>query len=147
MSVAETIRLARMGMPQLARMALTGKLRARHLGLAIEGASKYHDAIKSGDVAGEDDLVDRAGRCDTCPHATKREFTLLRRKRLKWYCGPPFEPDEANGTCGCLVGVTVNQKLVKAGKIERAAGLLFVASKKCDAGRFGPVDRAVQGGS
>lgn len=136
------MRLAGLGMPQLARLALTGKLRPRHLGLAIEGASEYHEAIASGDVASSEALALRAGCCATCPNATSKGFTLLGRGRLKWYCGEPFEDQGEGRPCGCLVGVTVNRKAVKDKRVEHAAGLLYVASKGCPTWRFGPVEPA-----
>lgn len=142
-ATAETMRLAALGMPELVRLALRGKLRGRHLGLAIEGAERYNRMVAAGDVASEGDQAERVrSGCSRCPHATRHGFTVLGIGRLKWYCGEPFEPDASKGTCGCPTGATTSRAAVKAGTMEHPAGRLMVASLGCEAGMFGAVQRA-----
>ncbi len=140
-AATETMRLARLGMPQLAAMAATGKLRGRHLGLAIEGASEYHEAIASGDVASEEDQDARASTCSTCPNLTPRGFRVLGLGRVKFYCGEPFEADESRGRCGCPIGTAESPDAIKQVRVEHPGPRLMVASKQCPSGRFRAVER------
>lgn len=126
--VMTLIDLCKLGLPALLGMAKAGTLRPTHLWTAVEGASKYRDAIANGDVA--DDLVAQVRaevHCGQCPSARRVDKAGIQRT----FCGEPFENrmNTALPTCGCLVAVTVNGETHPAGKT-------VVGSEKCPQGKF-----------
>lgn len=111
--------LARVGMDELARMATAGELTLAHRWVALKGAAKYTAAMARGDVANPSDAGHRVGVCAACKHRQDRDTQI----GVAHYCGRPFE-ETSEGTCGCLVGVTIDG-------VTLAAGRTMVASKTC----------------
>jgi len=127
----EIFQLASLGAPKLVELAVNGKLRGKHLGLAFKGAIEYNRAIASGDVVGEQDEAARVKGCNGCALAHPEAKRIGGSTALAWYCGYPFEPDEGTGTCGCLIGTSTSESAVMAAEIEHAAGRARVASLRC----------------
>lgn len=115
---ASLLDLAAIGTEQLARMAMDGRLRGRHLWVAFRGAQRYKAAIKKGDIADEGCQRARAGTCDGCPSAHRHPIAAAGAVAI--YCGAPFEDHEEPGnpapTCGCLVAITVEGETHAAGR-------------------------------
>ena len=132
--------LVGLGMCELASRAHRGELRGRHVWVGLKGARRYHHAVATGNVAGEDDQAKRASACTTCGHHRTRAIETATGEVGAGYCGEPFEDHEAGGgTCGCLVSVTLEGR-------THAAGRAIVASLGCPLrpphgpARYGPAE-------
>lgn len=122
--------LAALGAEELFTKAKNGELRLNHLWVAAKGGEKYRAAVAAGDIA--DPLLakmraDSPAGCSGCPSMTITETDLVHEEGhvFKCWCGPALE--EHGGprpTCGCLVALKVNGKIVAAGKT-------VVGSERC----------------
>jgi hypothetical protein len=63
--------------------------------------------------------------CKVCPHFSTHESAI--EGVQKHYCGVPFKVDD--GSCGCLLGVTVKGEFRPGGKI-------LVGSERCPGGKW-----------
>lgn len=122
--------LARLGVPELLQLRREGKLDRRRVWVLMRGAGTYLPAMAVGRVRDEQAADALARTCSTCPLHTTREVVLEGEQAVGLYCGEIGVPDQANGTCGCLVGITVE------GGAVHAAGKSCVAGMRCGAGRW-----------
>jgi len=101
-------------------LAGRGELPPDVLWVAFRGAWRYAEAVARGDEA---DDATQAARIAVCPHcpALDRSATSKAGVVALW-CGTRL--DESKGTCGCLVGLTINGQTQAAGKTR-------VESEKC----------------
>lgn len=117
------IDLCKLGLPALVGMARDGKLRPQHLWAAVEGATKYRDAVANGDIADEAVSQVRAEvHCANCLSHTKVDKGGI----VRLFCGEAFvnRTDTALPTCGCLTAISVDG-------VVYPAGLTMVRSAKC----------------
>lgn len=121
MTVTLSLReLAALGTEEVLAKATRGELQLKHLWVAAKGAEKYVAAVREGDIA--DPLIAdlRAeGFCARCPSMTITETDLIADGGhvFKCWCGPALEEHAGpRPTCGCLVGLKVNGKVIAAGK-------------------------------
>ena len=121
--------LAALGAEELLAKAKAGELRLEHLWVAAKGGEEYRKAVAAGDIV--DPLVAdlRAeGFCGRCPSMTMTATDQMHQGGhvFKCWCGPSLEEHKEGPrpTCGCLVGLKVNGKIV-------AGGSTVVKSKKC----------------
>lgn len=121
--------LVGLGMCELRSRAHRGRIRGRHVWVALKGAMRYHHALDMGDVAGEAEQARRVRACAGCEHRTLREVETASEKVVAGYCGEPFVEKAGTdpATCGCLVTVTVAGHAVA----DHAAGRAVVASERC----------------
>lgn len=122
--------LVKLGGSELVSLALRGCLRPRHLWLAIQGAERYQEAVKTGDIAEQSEQDRRALKCASCRSQCRRGKDQVDATAI--YCGPPLEEHEHPPTCGCLVALLVEGRAVPAGKT-------VVASEACPQGRWSAV--------
>lgn len=114
--------LVKLAVPDLVNLALTGKLRPRHLWLAIEGATTFRSAVARGDVATWSEQLVRAGKCSRCVWA--HQVPKPKIDAVAYYCGEPFKGRTNPDLCGCLCAMTINGRALPAGKT-------VVASESC----------------
>lgn len=125
--VAAVVQLVRVGTPELVRRAIAGELSGEQVWTAFKGAGECVLAMASGDVAGDVVADARVGACQACG-ACVREAKLP--GVVAMYCGTPLTGDgPGTGTCGCLVGVTVEGRMAPACKS-------MVGSETCGQGRW-----------
>lgn len=123
--------LARLGLPELVRLRREGKLDRRRAWALLRGAGTYLPAMAAGRVRDEQAADGLASVCAGCPLHTERAVDLGDELAVGLYCGVIGVPDAGRGTCGCLVGITLN------GQAVQAAGKTCVAGTICAAGRWG----------
>jgi len=114
------------GIATLVSMALAGELSRENLWLAVQGAKKYREAIRDGDVCDDAESASRCGVCENCPSMTGRAIAIGGVTAL--YCGEPLV--EGESTCGCLVALRVDGKVTAAGKTR-------VGDEACPQKRWG----------
>lgn len=127
------------------------RLPLKHMWVAAKGAREYREAVAEGDIAAEEDAALRIHGprgCENCPSMTMTGAEVKGApvvaeggQVIKCWCGPELEehPEAiVNGraapTCGCLVALKVNGKMIPAGRT-------VVASKYCWQRRWGEVKR------
>lgn len=109
-----------LGVDLLITKAKSGELTAENIWLALKGATKYRKAMHKGDVASPELALLRAGmQCAACRTCQQRDTGIERDGGivLALSCGPLLE--EHGGTepsCGCLVGIRINGRVLPAGK-------------------------------
>lgn len=131
MSAPEFLEL---GIDLLAAKAKDGTLGIEAIWLALRGARKYRDAMKTGDRASHELAALRAGmQCATCESRRERDTGLERDGGvvIAGSCGELLIENlkGSRPTCGCLVYVQVNGRVLPAGKTH-------VASEKCPQGKW-----------
>lgn len=123
------VTLCALGTESLAAKALSGELDREHLWTAMDGATKYREAVAAGDVASKSEQRRRLRvGCRGCERITTERSAMP--GVTKWYCGRAFEDRTAEGgTCGCLVALRVMGRTLAAGKV-------VVGSERCPMGRW-----------
>lgn len=111
-----------LGIDAIVDLAMHDRLHSAHLWVALKGASRYVIALASGDVASEDEAIERSVVCVLCPNRQTRE--TAKAGVVAGYCGKPLSPSVEKNTCGCLVTITI-------GTTTRPAGKTLVDSEYC----------------
>jgi hypothetical protein len=115
----------RLGIGRVVELAGRGELPPDVLWVAFRGAWRYAEAVARGDEADDVQQAVRIARCCHCP-ALDQSSTSKAGVVALW-CGTRL--DESNGTCGCLVGLTINGQTQAAGKTR-------VGSEQCPRGKW-----------
>jgi hypothetical protein len=154
MGLLGLLELARLAGPTLAKMALDGELRWRHVWTALEGSEKYLEAIEAGDVADAAVAQTRASICAACPACTRDQRFIRDEAVVVGWCGKRFEDrcEAAEPTCGCMVWQKVELSVGWTGGLDKtvtpevgrerdwgravAAGKTMVGSEKCPRGKW-----------
>ena len=157
MGLLGLMELARLAGPTLAKMALDGELRWRHVWTALEGSEKYLEAVEAGDLADETVAQNRASTCAACPASTRDARFIRDEEVVVGWCGKRFEERSGEGvgggpTCGCMVFQKVHLTVGWTGGVDpktpleelaerthgrvTAAGKTRVGSERCPRGKW-----------
>ncbi len=102
---AELMRLARLGVSEIAARAKAGTLPPGARMLALKGAGAFVSAIASGDIADDATYEGRLGVCARCPNRV--DETAPGADGPSSWCGRAFQPNDGGDggpvTCGCLL--------------------------------------------
>lgn len=127
--------LAKLAVDQVAELVKSGEVRGPSMWAGFRGAAKYLKAVAKGDIASDSDQAGRADICRGCKHATPRLVFVRGKPVATFYCGTPAwyadEWDNQQGTCGCLVGISVDGE-----PLQHAAGKAVVDSERCPLGKW-----------
>lgn len=133
MAYASLLELVRYGTATLEQMALNGEIHGHNLWVAVKGAEKYRRAVVKGDLAAVDEAERRRNICHTCPSRTIRNICVNGQSVTVSYCGPALEErlgdDFENPTCGCIVGLTIDN-------VVHTGGKTIVDSEDCPQGKW-----------
>jgi hypothetical protein len=115
----------RLGIGRVVELAGRGELPPDVLWVAFRGAWRYAEAVARGDEADEPERTRRIASCAVCRSLDESQTSKAGVVAL--WCGTRL--DESNGTCGCLVGLTINGQTQAAGKTR-------VGSERCPQGKW-----------
>jgi hypothetical protein len=115
----------RLGIGRVVELAGRGELPPDVLWVAFRGAWRYAEAVARGDEADDATQSARIARCCHCP--AQDQSATSKAGVVALWCGTRL--DKSNGTCGCLVGLTINGQTQAAGKTR-------VGSEKCPQGKW-----------
>lgn len=106
-----------MALETVMHLAMEGRVRPKHLWVAMKGAAKYKAALAEPNALASD--LEAQARAEVCNRCSTKFTTMVERDntalgkygrvQLTW-CGKPLEEtldglDGKGPTCGCLVGV------------------------------------------
>ena len=115
----------RLGIGRVVELAGRGELPPDVLWVAFRGAWRYAEAVARGDEADDATQSLRIAHCCNCPALDQSQTSKAGVVAL--WCGTRM--DESSGTCGCLVGLTINGQTQAAGKTR-------VGSERCPRGKW-----------
>lgn len=103
---------------------------------AIEGAEKYAEEVRLGNLAAPETRAERASECSVCDSATRWRLPVL--GWVYGFCGSKFKDRtrDEKPTCGCLVFFSKKCTDPSAIATARPAGKTCLLSEHCPQGKW-----------